>query len=86
MFEWDPAKSEWNRLERGFGFEIVEDFDWAGALIVEDLRKDYGERRFRGFGRCGSGFLAIVFTPRNEVVRIISVRQMHQKEVDRYEL
>jgi uncharacterized DUF497 family protein len=86
VFEWDPAKSEWNERQRGFGFDIVESFDWATARIVEDLRKDYGERRFLAFGRCGSRFLAIAFTPRDDVIRIISVRQMHQKEVDRYEL
>ncbi len=46
-FEWDEAKSERNRRERGFDF----DFAFAarvfegGYLADEDRRKDYGEPR-----------------------------------------
>jgi uncharacterized DUF497 family protein len=40
---FDPGKNERNIAERGLPFELVEDFEWDGALIVEDVRKDYGE-------------------------------------------
>jgi len=40
-------KSEKNVLVRGRPFELAAEFAWDGALIVEDLRKDYGERRFQ---------------------------------------
>jgi uncharacterized protein len=44
---FDSAKSEKNVLARGIPFGLAAEFAWDGALIVEDLRKDYGERRFQ---------------------------------------
>ncbi len=82
--EWDEDKSQGNRKKRGFGFEIMEEFDWSSAHIEEDLRKDYGERRFRAFGRAGDLRIAVAFTPRNGDIRVISVRRMHDKEARKY--
>jgi uncharacterized DUF497 family protein len=42
---YDPAKSLRNEEERGLPFAHAEDFDWSSALIVEDAREDYSERR-----------------------------------------
>jgi uncharacterized DUF497 family protein len=50
---FDSAKSEKNVLVRGVPFELAAEFAWDGALIVEDLRKDYGERRFQALGLLG---------------------------------
>src|SRR5882724_8143609 len=47
---FDSAKSEENLLARGIPFELAAEFEWDGALIAEDLRKDYGERRFQALG------------------------------------
>lgn len=84
--EWDEEKSEKNRRERGFGFEIAYEFDWDSAIYRVDARFDYGETRLRAFGRAGDRRLAIVFTHRDGDRRIISVRQMHEKEARRYGL
>jgi len=83
-FEWDEEKSARNRMLRGFGFELVLDFDFSSALIVEDTRKDYGERRFRAVGRIADLPYMVVFTPRGDRLRIISMRRMHEKEARRY--
>ena len=40
----DSAKSEKNLLARSISFELAAEFEWDGALIAEDLRKDNGER------------------------------------------
>jgi uncharacterized DUF497 family protein len=85
-FEWDENKSAWNRAERGFGFDIVEIFDWDGAVVEDDGRKDYGERRRRALGYAGGRAVAIVFTERGSRLRIISVRRMHDKEANKYGL
>ena len=77
-FEWDEAKSEWNRIHRGFGFEIVYEFDWANAVMEHSPRGD--ELRFVAVGAGPYGLMAIVWTPRNSRVRIISVRRVHDKE------
>lgn len=86
MYEWDRAKDAANRLKHGIGFDRAEDFDWPGAMIEEDERFDYGERRFRAFGYLDDRPFCVVFAPRGENVRIISMRLMHQKEARRYGL
>ena len=82
--EWDETKSEQNRAMRGFGFEIVYEFDWENAVIHQDDRKDYGEIRWRAFGWARQLRLAIVYTERPGGMRIISVRRMHEKEAKEY--
>jgi uncharacterized DUF497 family protein len=58
--------------------------DWASAVIIEDTRKDYGERRFRVFGYAGERLYALVFTPRGDAVHIISFRKANGREIKRY--
>jgi uncharacterized protein len=48
-FIFDPDKNETNIQQRGLSFERVAEMDFNTALIAEDLRRDYGERRFRVF-------------------------------------
>ncbi len=42
---YDLSKSLRNDEDRGLPFALAEDFDWESALIVEDTREDYRERR-----------------------------------------
>ena len=82
--EFDPEKSERNRAERGFGFELAERFE--PVLIEQDRRRDYGEARFRAFGFVDDAPYALAYTPRGGNIRIISMRRMHDKEARRYGL
>ena len=50
---YDPAKSERNKADRGLAFGLAEEFDWSSAMIVEDRRKDYEERRYQALGSIG---------------------------------
>jgi uncharacterized DUF497 family protein len=54
------------------------------AVIVDD-RKDYGEERYRAFGRIGTQGYCLVFTVRDGEVRPISLRRCHEKEIGKYE-
>lgn len=81
-FEWDEAKSEWNRIHRGFGFEIVYEFDWENSVTRISKRGD--ELRFFTTGIHEIGPVAIIWTPRATGTRIISVRRAHLKEVRKY--
>jgi hypothetical protein len=65
--EFDPDKSERNRRQRGFGFELAEQFE--PVFIEKDGRQNYGEPRFRAFGFVGDDPYALAFTPRGENVR-----------------
>lgn len=82
---FDPAKSERNEHERGLPFLLVAQLDWSDAVIEEDDRKDYGERRYRVLGYIGDRLHAVVFTPRVGKVHVISLRKANKREVKLYE-
>ncbi len=81
---YDPAKSTRNEQERGMPFELAADFEWSTALIIEDLRKDYKERRFQALGFIAEHLCMLVFTPRDGAVHVISLRRANQRERNRY--
>jgi uncharacterized DUF497 family protein len=78
---FDAAKSARNVSERGLSFALVEQLDWSGAVIDEDARKNYGERRFRVLGFIEGRLHAVVFTPREGRVYVISLRKANKREV-----
>lgn len=82
---FDPAKSERNERERGLPFSLVAQLDWSDAVIEEDARKDYGERRYRVLGYIGDRLHAVVFTPRAGKVHVISLRKANNREVKQHE-
>jgi uncharacterized DUF497 family protein len=82
---FDAAKSEKNVLARGIPLERAAEFAWDSALIIEDLRKDYGERRFQALGLIGDRLHMMVFTPRANKAHVISLRKANKREVKRYE-
>jgi uncharacterized DUF497 family protein len=82
---FDPRKNERNIAERGLSFELVEEFEWDSALVVEDSRRDYGERRFQALGLIAGRLHALVFTPRAGRVHVISLRKANRREIRGYE-
>jgi hypothetical protein len=78
---FDFAKSERNVTDRGLPFTLVEQMEWSGAVIKEDVRKNYGERRYLALGMIGDRLHAVVFTPRADKVPVISLRKANQREV-----
>ncbi len=82
---YDPEKCARNVRERALSFEEVEDFEWNSAYVLEDARKDYGERRFQALGEIGGRVYMLVFTPRGRGVHVISVRKANRREIKRYE-
>ena len=81
---FDSAKNATNITSRGLSFELVEQMEWATALIQEDTRKAYGERRFQVLGFIGERLHAVVFTPREGKVHVISLSKANSTEVKRY--
>ena len=82
---FDVSKSERNIALRGISFELATAFEWDSALIIEDVRRDYGESRFQALGRIEKRLYMLVFTPREGKVHVISLRQANEREVKRYE-
>jgi len=81
---FNPAKNASNIASRGLSFELVELSEWATALMEEDTRKAYGERRFQVLGYIGERLHAMVFTPREGKVHVISLRKANSREVKKY--
>ena len=83
--EFDHAKDAANREKHGvslaFGADVLVDRNW---LEVLDVRFDYVEERFVAYGMVEGRVWVCVFTPRNEVCRIISVRKANDRETRRY--
>ena len=83
--EYDPVKCEKNISDRGLSFELASGFDFATALVIEATRHAYGEPRYQALGYIGNRLYALVFTPRGQVVRVISLRKAIPREVKSYE-
>ena len=81
----DPSKDRRNIATRGLSLDLAEQLDWATALIWEDRRKDYGERRYCVLGFIEDRLHSVVFTPRNGKPPVISLRKANKREVSRYE-
>jgi uncharacterized DUF497 family protein len=82
---YDPAKSWRNMVERSISFELVREFDWSDAIVIEDKRKDYGESRYQAFGCINGRLHVLVFTPRSLKLHVISARKANSREVKFYE-
>ena len=81
----DLAKERRNLAERGLSLDLAEHLDWSTALIWEDRREDYGERRYCVLGFIDQRLHSVVFTPRDGKPRIISLRKANKREMRRYE-
>lgn len=81
---FDEAKSERNRLERGFSFELAAELDLSVAIVREDQRRDYGERRYRAVGYISDRLFVLVFTPRGSRIHVISLRKANAREQKKY--
>jgi hypothetical protein len=80
QLDWDDQKNEANRIKHGIDFSILYDFEWENAVIVPDTRRDYGEKRFLAYGLLDERLCALVFTPRNDCIRIIGARKANDRE------
>jgi uncharacterized DUF497 family protein len=79
-FEWDEAKRAANLAKHGLDFAEVAGLGWANAIIIRDVRRDYGEDRFTAYGVMDGTLMVIVFTRRALATRIVSLRRANRKE------
>ncbi len=85
-FDWDKGNLEKSRLKHGVSQKESEEvfLDYL-ALISDDPTHSQIEARWLLLGKTNHKLLAIVFTPRNKKIRVISARQMGHKERRKYE-
>ncbi len=83
--EFDPAKDERNAAKHGLSLEMAAEFEMSLAVVIADERRDYGEMRYRAFGRIDGKGYCLAFTYRGSAVRVISFRRAHEEEMEQYE-
>ncbi len=84
IFEWDQNKSDKNLAERGFDLEYACEIFGGDIIEWDDTRRDYGERRVNAMGEVDEVVYVVVYTPREQVRRIISARPASRRERDAY--
>ncbi len=82
-FEFDPAKSASNKEKHGIDFIEAQEL-WRGVALLTPARA-VDEPRMGLVGMAGGKCWMAVYTFRNQVVRIISVRRARDYERNLYE-
>jgi uncharacterized DUF497 family protein len=77
---WDERKRRQTLEGRGLDFADAETVFAGRTLTLPDERRDYGEPRYITAGRLRGRFVMVVWTPRDDGRRIISMRYGHADE------
>lgn len=83
-FEWDENKRLSNLQKHSIDFGDAPLLFNDEAIIVEDRRKNYGEKRYRLINFLRAELVILIFTRRNDTVRVISLRKANKRERETY--
>ena len=86
-FQWDEGNANKNRVAHDVeNWECEQVFFNVPLLVLDDPRHSAAEKRWAAFGRTNGGrLLAVIFTVRGNLIRVISARDMNRKERRFYE-
>ncbi|WP_179401361.1 BrnT family toxin [Burkholderia guangdongensis] len=82
--EFDTTKRDKTLFERGLDFARAAEVFAGRHFTIEDTREDYGESRCITVGRLDGRMIVMVWTPRGEARRIVSMRKANDREQTRY--
>ena len=77
---YDITKRNKTLIERGLDFADAKTLFAGHHFTAEDLRQDYGEVRLISIGLIQERMVVLVWTPRGEDRRIISMRKANERE------
>jgi uncharacterized DUF497 family protein len=77
---YDLTKREKTLAERGLDFEDAIAVFGGLTVEVEDVRKEYGERRVLCFGLLDGRLVVVGYTPRGSVRHVFSMRKANHRE------
>jgi uncharacterized DUF497 family protein len=84
--EFDPQKDEANRKKHAVSLDLARELDWNAMQVTADDADEHGEERWIGIAPKGDRLYTTVYTIRGEdTMRIISLRQATNAEIERYE-
>ncbi len=86
-FDWDEGNIEKNWERHGVTPQEAEDVFFHDPFVLRsDTAHSKRERRYRALGRTAQDRrLFVAFTVRGTLIRVISVRDMSQREVEEYQ-
>lgn len=84
-FEWDDKKADANFKKHGvlFPYATRVFLDESRVEWLDD-REGYREERFVTIGLVNGREISVVYTLRNEKIRVISARKADQDEIEEY--
>lgn len=82
--EFDQTKRDQTLAERCLDFARAGEVFAGHHFTASDLRAEYGEERFITVGTLDARMVVMVWTPRGEARRIISMRKANDREQARY--
>ncbi len=85
-FDWDQGNRDKNRRKHNVSnTECEEPFFNQPLRVADDIGHSQGESRYYALGRTNAGrLLFVVFTIRQNMIRVISARDMSRKERESY--
>ena len=84
QIKFDPDKRAKTLTERGLDFARAGEVFGGRHFTAEDTREDYSEPRYITLGKLDGRMVVLVWTPRGEVRRIVSMRKANEREQARY--
>jgi uncharacterized DUF497 family protein len=78
--EFDESKRNKTLAERGLDFARAAEVFRDTHFTAQDARQDYAEDRFITVGHLDDRLIVMVWTPRDEGRRIISMRKANDRE------
>ena len=81
-FEWDEIKSNANLIKHGISFEEATEVFYGPTIIKGSKRNN--EERWIAIGKSHDRIVSVIFTRRNNLIRIISARRARRNEERAY--
>ena len=78
--QFRPGQTSTALADRGLDFVDAAKVFEGATLTQEDDRFDYAERRFQTYGWLADRIVLVVWTPTDQGIRVISMRNCHDKE------
>jgi len=81
-FQWDRGNIDKNLIKHDVeNWECEQVFFNKPLLVLDDPKHSGSEKRWAAFGKTDAErFLVVVFTKRDNLIRIISARNMNKRE------
>ena len=84
-FKWNENKNDINIKKHGISFEdAVTIFSDPNNAEIYDGKHSLSEIRWKKIGLCGCEALSVIFTEKDDIIRIISARKADKKEEKEY--